>query len=61
MKAEDLIKELEKHPDADVMIEKDTELVDVNFANYIRDEAYSDVEYFVLDETKMEDGYNGID
>jgi hypothetical protein len=56
MKAEDLIKELEKHPAADVMVERDSELVDINFANYVRDEAYNDVEYFVVSEEKIEEG-----
>jgi hypothetical protein len=62
MKAEDLIKELERHPAADVMVEKDGELTTINFANYIRDRAYNDVEYFVLDEIKVEEeDYSGTD
>jgi hypothetical protein len=47
---------LEKHPAADVMVERDSELVDINFANYVRDEAYNDVEYFVVSEEKIEEG-----
>lgn len=55
MKAKDLIRQLEKHSNADVVFEKDSELIDINFANYFRDEAFNNVEYFILDEVKIPD------
>ncbi len=55
MRAKDLIKELQKHPYADIMIERDGELIDVTFVNYIREEDYNDVEYFVLDDKGLKE------
>lgn len=62
MKAKDLAKQLMENPDADVMTEKEGDLIDVNHANYFRDEAYNDVEYFVLSDEKLEpDRYEDYD